>query len=52
MVGFLTGVGLLNTRAVALDISKAFYRVWHADLLHKLKDCVRYFLSIFYFFTN
>ena len=26
------------TRAVALDISKAFYRVWHADLLHKRKS--------------
>ena len=26
------------TRAVALDISKAFYRVWHAGLLHKLKS--------------
>ena len=25
------------TRAVALDISKAFDRVWHADLFHKLK---------------
>ena len=25
------------TRAVALDISKAFDRVWHGDLLHKLK---------------
>ena len=25
------------TRAVALDISKAFYRVWHTGLLHKLK---------------
>ena len=25
------------TRAVALDISKAFVRVWHAGLLHKLK---------------
>ena len=24
------------TRAVALDISKAFERVWHAGLLHKL----------------
>ena len=25
------------TQAVALDISKAFNRVWHADLLHKLR---------------
>ena len=25
------------TRAVALDISKAFDRVWHGGLLHKLK---------------
>ena len=25
------------TRAVALDISKAFDRVWHAVVLHKLK---------------
>ena len=25
------------TRAVALDISKAFNRIWHAGLLHKLK---------------
>ena len=27
------------TRAVALDISKAFDRVWHACLLHRLKSC-------------
>ena len=27
------------TRAVALDISKTFDRVWHAGLLHKLKSC-------------
>ena len=26
------------TRAVAFDISRAFDRVWHADLLHKLKS--------------
>ena len=26
------------TRAVALDISKAFNRVWHAGLLHRLKS--------------
>ena len=26
------------TRAVALDISKAFGRVWHASLLHELKS--------------
>ena len=26
------------TRAVALDISMAFDRVWHAGLLHKLKS--------------
>ena len=25
------------TRAVALDISKTFNRVWHAGLLHRLK---------------
>ena len=27
------------SRAVALDISKAFDRVWHASFLHKLKSC-------------
>ena len=27
-----------STRAVALDISKAFDRVWHTGLLHKLKS--------------
>ena len=27
------------TQAVALDISKAFDRVWNAGLLHKLKSC-------------
>ena len=26
------------TQAVALDIPKAFNRVWHAGLLHKLKS--------------
>ena len=26
------------TRAVALDISKAFDRVWHAGVFHKLKS--------------
>ena len=25
------------TRAMTLDLSKAFDRVWHAGLLHKLK---------------
>ena len=35
-------VGALNrsgaTKAVALDISKLFVRVWHAGVLHKLKS--------------
>ena len=37
------------TRAVALDISKAFDRVWHAGLLHKLFQ-VRY-LALFLLFS-
>ena len=36
MVGLLTSLGA--TRAVTLEISKAFDRVWHAGLLHKLKS--------------
>ena len=28
----------LETRAVFLDISKAFYKVWHEGLLYKLKQ--------------
>ena len=43
------------TRAVALDISKAFDRVWHAGLLHKLR-CYGYSGQIFglisYFLSN
>ena len=43
------------TRAVALDISKAFDRVWHAGLLHKLKSLCLLFFTIFkrqmYFFV-
>ena len=40
------------TRAVALDISKAFDRVWHAGLLHKLnmEFLVRY-LALFLLFS-
>ena len=43
-----------ETRAIALDISKAFDKVWHAGLLDKLKtygvsghflDIINYFLS-------
>ena len=28
-----------SSSELALDISKAFVRVWHAGLLHKLKSC-------------
>ena len=31
------------TRAVAIYISKASVRVWHAGLVHKLKACVLLF---------
>ena len=34
----LTVVSDKIARAVALDISKAFYRIWHAGLLHKLRS--------------
>ena len=27
-----------GTRAMALDISNAFHRVWHADIGHKIKS--------------
>ena len=42
------------TRAVALDISKAFDRVWHAGLLHKLKSygiSSHIFLALFLLFS-
>ena len=34
------------TRAIALDTSKVFDRVWHADLLHKLKT-IKNFIQVF-----
>ena len=43
------------TRAVALDIPKAFKRVWHAGLLHKLKSYEisgQIFVLIWYFFSK
>ena len=36
MLGLLIGLGL--PRAAVVDTSKAFDRVWHAGLLHKLKS--------------
>ena len=41
------------TETVALDISKAFDRVWHVGLLHKLKSLefqVKHF-ALFLFFS-
>ena len=43
------------TRAMVLDISKAFDRVWHAGLLHKLKSygiSDRIFGLIYSFLSN
>ena len=43
------------TRAVALDISKDFDRVWHVGLLHKLKSCGisgQVFCPYFFFFSQ
>ena len=37
LLGLLTGLGLLEVY-VTLDTPKAFDRVWHAGLLHKLKS--------------
>ena len=40
------------TRAVALDIFKAFDRVWHAGLLHKLEVLWNFRSDIWaYFFS-
>ena len=39
------------TRAVALDISKAFDRVWHAGLLHKLMEFQVRYLALFLLFS-
>ena len=38
------------TRAVALDVSKAFDRVWHAVLLHKLMEFQVRYLALFLLF--
>ena len=40
------------TRAVTLDIPKAFDRVWHAGLLHKFKSSVHIFSLISFFLSN
>ena len=41
------------TRAVALDISKAFDKLWHASLVHKLKSygISGQILAFFFFFS-
>ena len=39
------------TRAVTLDISKAFDRVWHAGLLHKLMEFQVRYLALFLLFS-
>ena len=39
------------TQAVALDISKAFDRVWHAGLLHKLMEFQVRYLALFLLFS-
>ena len=42
------------TQAVGLDISKAFDRVWHAGLLHKLKSYIEFqvrYLALFLLFS-
>ena len=45
----LTGLGA--TRAVGLDISKPFDRVWHAGLFHELKEFQVRHLALFLLFS-